>query len=523
MRLVSRVASFSLALATVAAGSAACTAHQVSGSSGPAGASGGSATTSGKTALTVVQTGDFTTFDPTQLPLNDWAEYFQLYDTLTLENAQLQPQPRLATSWQFSSDKLSLTLNLRPGVEYSDGTAFKAQDVIWNINRYKDKATGANIRALVATITSVEAPDDKTVVLHFSKPTPNIFDALDLLFIVKPQSSTADIKTKPIGTGPFKLGQWQPGSQTTFLRNDHYWQKGLPKLQQIVFKDAPDPQSALVMFRAKQADVLVQPSYTDFASLKSQASVKTLVAGVGATVNDILVNVAKPPLNDPRVRQAISYALDRGAFIKSYLAGQSTPWCLPWGDGTPAYDATPDAARNCPQDIAKAKQLLAAAGYPHGFTTTILTSSEGYLPGSNALAQILQQDLAQIGVKLTINNMDAAAARVALLGKKYDLAAHVYGRSNRSPATLFEASLPWAAHGNIVGFSSPDYTALVTSAETADPAQAKSVYTKLNQYILDQSFIITVAPQVRMFAMQPAVTGLVGSVDGMPLFENVTG
>jgi len=485
----------------------------------------GAASTTGGDAqtLTVVQTGDFSSFDPTQLPPSNWAMYYQLYEPLTTQNAQLQPQPRLATSWTFSSDQLSLTLNLRAGVKYSDGTPFKAQDVVWNIDRYKNKATGANIQALAAAIVSADAPNDQTVTLHFAHPTPNIFDALDLLFISKPQPD-ADIKTKPVGTGPFKLDQWQPGNQAVFSRNTYYWNQGLPKIQKIVVKDAPDPQSALLIFRAHQADILMQPSYIDFASLSKEADVKTATFGVGALDDDVLINVTKPPFNDIRVRQAVAYAIDRSAFVKSYFAGQGSVKCLPWVEGTQAYEATPDLARNCPQDLVKAKQLLAEAGFPNGFSTTIVTTTEGYLPGSSALAQVLQQDLGQIGIQLTINNLEAAAARTALLNKQYVLAAHVYGRGNRNAGTLFAGAPLFSSTEakNYTGFFSPEYASLVDQATQADPDKAKSIYTQLNNYLLQQAFVITVAPLSRTFALQSSVKGLAANQDGMPLFENVT-
>src|SRR5665213_2752817 len=434
----------------------------------------GAASTTGGDAqtLTVVQTGDFSSFDPTQLPPSNWAMYYQLYEPLTTQNAQLQPQPRLATSWTFSSDQLSLTLNLRAGVKYSDGTPF---------------------------------------------------DALDLLFISKPQPD-ADIKTKPVGTGPFKLDQWQPGNQAVFSRSTYYWNQGLPKIQKIVVKDAPDPQSALLIFRAHQADILMQPSYIDFASLSKEADVKTATFGVGALDDDVLINVTKPPFNDIRVRQAVAYAIDRSAFVKSYFAGQGSVKCLPWVEGTQAYEATPDLARNCPQDLVKAKQLLAEAGFPNGFSTTIVTTTEGYLPGSSALAQVLQQDLGQIGIQLTINNLEAAAARTALLNKQYVLAAHVYGRGNRNAGTLFAGAPLFSSTEakNYTGFFSPEYASLVDQATQADPDKAKSIYTQLNNYLLQQAFVITVAPLSRTFALQSSVKGLAANQDGMPLFENVT-
>lgn len=505
--LLSSIATLALSSILVSYAAAAQTKNATSGPSG---------------TLTVVRTGDFTTFDPASLATPNWPDLYQIYSTLTLEDPTLKPQPQLATSWHLSKNKLALTLHLRHGVRFSDGTRLTAKDVVWNVDRYMKKGTAANILPLVKNISKATAPNRDTVILHLARPTQNIFDALDLMFISKPQP-TSKIETNPIGTGPFKLVKWTPNNEAVFAANRYYWVNGEPKVKTLVIKDAPDPQTALDMLKTGSAQIMIQPPWTDLSSLK-KSGYQLTEGPRGSLVSGILYNTTAPPFNNPKVREAISLALNRKAFINSYLDGHSTPWCLPWANGTPGYEASPSMARNCPQNLAKAKRLLAQAGYAHGFTTTMLVSNDSYVPGAKALAEVLQQDVAPIGIKLSINFVESAAAGPLYHTHQYALAGTAFGRANRDPATLFEGAFPFEPGNTETGYNTPAYTKLLNDLETSTSANPvrKSVLLHLDKILLAGP-VTTVAPVPIVVASESSVRGLKLNQDGMLFLAGTSG
>lgn len=469
--------------------------------------------------LTIVMTYPILGFEPTKLPQATWMVEEQLYDTLTRQDSHLTPQPRLAASWEFSADKLSLTLHLRKNVKFSDGSPFTAKSVVDIIKVYKDPAAASPIIGLINLIASADAPDDGTLVLHFARPVSNIFDTLDLLFLAKAQP-IGDLDHKPIGLGPFWLQEYVQNDHATFVRNPYYWNADAVKLDRIVLRNAPDPQTAVLTFESGQADMIYGVPFTELKRLRAASDVTVEQVGEGSLVNAFALNVSRKPFDDERVRQAIALAMDRAAFVQSYFAGASNAWCLPWRPGTPAYDATPELARNCPFDLAKAKSLLATAGYPNGFSTSVLTS-DGTWPGSSAAAKILQANLAKIGVTLNIDQAEPGLAVSRYVKSDFDMASQVYGRSNRSPATLFRGALPWRATNGATRYSSPQYSELVDAIETTtDEAKLSQLYKQINPLILNASWMVTIAPQYQVFAFKKKrVSGFTANIDGFPILE----
>jgi ABC-type transport system substrate-binding protein len=466
-------------------------------------------------SLKVIQTLDVPSigFDPAFIDDPGWPTYLALFDTLTREDSHLVPHPRLAVSWSFDRTNTQLTLKLRPGLKFSDGTPLTAADIVWNINRYLDPSTGANIRRLLTLISSATAPDPSTVVLKFAHPNPTIFDALDNLMI-SGRGTKDQIKSHPIATGPFTLTENVPGDHVTLTANAYYWQNGHPLLRSIVVRPVPDRQAQVVAMQTGAADLLWNPDYTDAATLKKNAALSVRVTSPNSLVVDILFNAKRAPFSDGRLRRAVGYALDRAAFVKVATAGQSRPWCIPWEASSPAYDP---AYASCPQDLAKAKKLLAEAGFPNGFSTTIGTYQESW---STALAQTLSSDLAKIGVHANIQQMQDAVADATLKQGKFEMWSHDFGRANRHPYTLLAATFAWRP-GAYTGYNSPEYQALVQEMGiTTDPQKLAVLYRKVNKLIDTEPWIVTVAPLVQQIAFNNRVAGVTENLDGMLDYES---
>jgi ABC-type transport system substrate-binding protein len=172
-------------------------------------------------------------------------------------------------------------------------------------------------------------------------------------------------------------------------------------------------------------------------------------------------------------------------------------------------------------DLAQAKQFLAEAGYPNGFEAVLHISTATY-PNTRQLAQILQADLAKIGVRLTIRDVEPAEYREVTWGtkNKFSIVLHEYGRANRDPDTLFKAAGAWYTKDAMTTFTTPEYVQLVEKAgSTLDPAKRRQVYDQIARFLADQAFTLPISPSFTLNAIRPTAQDVAVNVDGMPLLE----
>jgi peptide/nickel transport system substrate-binding protein len=229
-----------------------------------------------------------------------------------------------------------------------------------------------------------------------------------------------------------------------------------------------------------------------------------------------MINVAADsPFRNNLVRQAVHYAVDRQRIVEVGYAGHSETWCLPWHNGSIGF--TP-AARDCPRDLDKARALMAEAGYGSGFATTLLSSSGE----SNVLmAQILSSNLAEIGINATIEQVEVPQQRWG--SGDYIISVHGYGRANRDPSSLLNTTSVFRPVNNFSKFESKDYTDLVNAiGTTLDSATRKANLAKLDALLLDQMWVVSIAPSFLAYAHSDKVKGLRVNLDGMPFLEDVS-
>lgn len=474
----------------------------------------------GSRQLTIAVNEQFDGFDSTSLAgTNVQAGAMrQLYDTLVALGPDRRPQPRLAESWRFSPDRATLTLRLRKGLRFSDGSPLSAEDVVWNVEHAQQDDTAATAQALFLTIAKASAPDPRTVRLRFRQPLAAPFDLLDYLFIAKPQDDVRKLKTKPIGSGPFELERWTPGSEAVFVANPDYWRAGRPKLERVVFKSGSDRQAALTMFKSGQADFLFDSTWRDFDAFTRDSSVQTLKSGEGGRVEMILINARRAPFDQLKVRQAVAAALGRDAIAKTVYRGQSEPWCLPWPKGSIGYEASPERARDCPADPERARRLLAEAGFPDGLSTSIMTTS-----GEDAdVTQVFQQQLAQAGIRARIESVEDAVFFDRAFRGDWPLLTSSIQRVAHDSATSILLGVP-LQNGGVSGFETAEYGRLIDAVLHAAPAvRRKQAMRRLNDYLLEQAFILPVASQTPHYVMSKAVRGLQTTLDGYLVLEDAT-
>ncbi|HLZ26817.1 MAG TPA: ABC transporter substrate-binding protein [Chloroflexota bacterium] len=433
---------------------------------------------------------------------------WQVYDRLTAYDDRLQPQPMLAESWEITPDSKQITLHLRKGVQFHSGRELTSEDIRANITRAQNPKTGVGqLAPLASWWTAVQTPDPATVVLSSEQPRPGVFDFLEYFNIVDPVAAAApDAPTKPVGTGPFMLAEYAQGDHITFKKNPNYWQPGKPYLDQFVVMILKDQQSMSAQLEGGALDVADVPATPDAARLKADPKYQFIVDPGSGTYSLVAANTQLAPTDNKLVRQAINWSINRQRYVDTVQQGlYGAPKDLPWPPGSAAYDTAKQAQVH--QDLDKARALLQQAGVSAASLTILHTA--GNSEQSN-FAQILQADLQSIGLQSTILAQDPAAWRAttaSLKGWNVNVTASDY--SQLLPSSLATMSAWWSYSVGQTGFKDPQYEQLVTTIGTEpDAAKRSALYGQLNDFLLDQSFAMVLAPAPSRMLTRANVQGV---------------
>ncbi len=324
----------------------------------------------------------------------------------------------LAESYEASSDGLTYTIKLRSGVKFQDGTDFNATAVKTNIDRASNPDNHLKRYNLFKYVASTEAVDANTVKITLKQPFSAFINNLahPAAVMISPtalQKYGKDIGFHPVGTGPFIFETW---NQTDFVKVkkwDGYWKKGYPKIDSITWRPVVDNNTRAAMLQTGEATFAFPVPFEQAKRLEGNSKLD-VVTTPSIMQRYISLNVTQKPFDNPKVREALEYAVNRQALAKVAFAGYATP-------ATGIVPPTIDFAQSYPAikyDPAKARALLKEAGYPNGFETT-LWSSHNHSTAQKVL-QFTQQQLAQVGVKVKVTAMDAGqrAAEVESKGQK---------------------------------------------------------------------------------------------------------
>jgi peptide/nickel transport system substrate-binding protein len=331
----------------------------------PAVAAAGQPRTGG--TLRVAHPGTPRQLDPAkQVSGDEYMVTLAVYDTLVWFNNDLSLQPQLAQSWDTSQDLKTWTFHLRQGVKFHHGKALDANDVVASLKRVLDPATGSTLRSSLEMIDTIEAPDANTVRMTLKFPYAEFLAPLSSREAsILPADRLDQISQQPSGTGPFVFKEIVQGDHVLLTKNPSYWRPGLPYLDQLLLKEIPEAATRVTALQNGEIDVMWQVPFELMDQLKSNSDV--VVDEITTESWDpVVMDIRKPPFDNPKVRQAIRYALNKDELIKVSLFGHGVKVPLPLSPKNPVY---PDNVPDIEQDLAKAKQLLADAGYANGFET----------------------------------------------------------------------------------------------------------------------------------------------------------
>jgi peptide/nickel transport system substrate-binding protein len=349
-----------------------------------------------------------------------------LYDTLLLPTDDGKGvQPGLATEWKVSDDGLSVTLTLRDGIKFSDGSPITPEDVQWNLKRAATPDLGI-WGFLLTSLADVTTEGDKTVILKLKNPDPAILPALTVFntqimpkkaFEAAP-GATDEEKAKaysehPISSGPFVLESWERGATMKLVKNPHYWRMGedsqaLPYLDGVTFEVIPEDATRILKLKAGELDGAEYIPYSRVSELQGDPDLD-MVLFPSTRVEYVTLNVRPQldgkdnPLSNEKVRQAMNYAVDKDAIIQVVTHGVGTPMTSYMSSATPLHVGD---APLYPVDVEKAKALMKEAGFESGFSTSLLV-----LAGNQdevGIATALQQMWGAIGITLELQQVDNA-------------------------------------------------------------------------------------------------------------------
>jgi peptide/nickel transport system substrate-binding protein len=375
------------------------------------------------------RSGDATLLDPADVTDGESVMVVtNLFDTLVaFKRGTTEIEPSLAMEWTTSDDKLVWTFTLREGVTFHDGSPVDADAVVFSFERQSDpkhparRATSVfsyyqnNFKAL----EKVEAIDPHTVRFTLKEPYAPFLSALALFncAIVSPTAFASEGKDadgrykynfaqRPVGSGPFVFESWEKDAQLTLRANKDYW-GGAPHVDKLIFKPIVDPQTRLKELEAGSIQGMDNPDLHDLDLIRSNPDLR-LLASPGINVCYLAMHTGKKPFDDMRVRQAIAFAIDKKRIIAAAYDNIAQPAVSMCPETMAGYDASLiDRTR----DVARAKRLLAEAGYAGGFQTTLWypVVQRAYLGDPSATAIQIQQDLKEIGIEVTIRKVEWSA------------------------------------------------------------------------------------------------------------------
>jgi peptide/nickel transport system substrate-binding protein len=497
------------------------------------GGGGGDTGGGGGAALVMARVKDAVVLDPSHatdgLSLNTASETMQ--NLVTFKPGTFEVVGDVARRWSVSADGRTWTFDLQPGLVFADGTPLDASAVKFNFDRWRlpsDPAHGDfsysyyadDFGGFPGAIRDVRAPSPTRVVIELARPLgPFLRDIAEQSFgIGSPAAIRSDPKAfelKPVGSGPYQVTEWVRDDHITLSANPR-WRGPKPAYPTVIIRDIPDQATSVLSIQKGDIDMLTDPRPDDAKSLATTPGIR-VVEQPSNNVSYVAMDVEKKPFGDVRVRRAIAYALDAATMAKSlYSTGAvvADTWTPPGMLG-----ANP-AVKAYRHDVAKARALLAEAGFPHGFATTLSysTAPRPYLPEPQRVAETVQAELAEAGINVTLQPYEWGVFLDRIKHGKHDMCLIGWTGDNGDPDNFFYPLLDQdSAHtdGTAQNYSfwrDPAFHALMLRGQAApsDAARA-SIYAAANAMVHDQAPAIPLVHTTVPIVMKSSLRGFVPS------------
>ncbi len=409
-----------------------------------------------------------------------------LYSRLVRLDDNFVVVPDLAESWDIP-DNLTYIFHLRKGVKFHNGREMTATDVQYSLNRVLDPKTASPGSSYISLVKAIDVVDKYTVKLSLSAPLASLLDGLtsNNLSIVPKEvvDANGNLQKVECGTGPFMLKEWVADNSMTLVKNPDYFEKGAPSLDKIIFRVIPEQASLLAGVKSGDLDMA---TINDGAIIRQAAKDPKVVvmSKPGLNMRIFSFNCTRKPFDDVRVREAVSLALDRSEVLTIAEFGMGKPtgpipvaatqWALPLAK-------LPFSA----VDIARAKKLLADAGFPNGFSFKITCAST--YEGGLAVAQVAQDELKKIGINADLEVVEWGVYIDKWVKRDYDSMIELRGGSGEPDRFLYRTFYSTGGVNNFL-FKDADVDKLLDQGRTQTKvADRKATYDKLQAALSEKA------------------------------------
>ena len=421
-----------------------------------------------------------------------WVIY-QMFDQLTTVNEDSSGiAPSIAESWEISPDGTLYTFAIRQGVMFHDGSPMTMEDVVFSLERVFDPK-GSGYSFLFGPVASVKAVDDTNIQITLKEPFTPLLDNLNVFpaSIVPKAAVEADAEAfaqNPVGTGPFKLQEFAKGRQVHLVKHDGYWKPDRPHLDEVVIPYVTDDNTRILRVQGGEVDAAVAIPYAQIDQLDAQDDIDVQIEEL-FRFDGMWLNHAKAPLDDVKVRQALNYATDKEAMLKSIffdkveVANHMMPKMKYWRDDVSAYEYDPE----------RAKSLIAESKAADGFKIPIVIPTGDVI--IQQIAQIVKESYADIGVDVQITNLDIGTAYTNFSGFNYTAGANWYITSDvpgpdELAAIQFDYSATSGTKSFFTNYNSKKATELVLEAGRSDDATREQLFGELQQLVMDDAVLV---------------------------------
>jgi peptide/nickel transport system substrate-binding protein/oligopeptide transport system substrate-binding protein len=426
-----------------------------------------------------------------------------IFDGLTRFTPDAKVVPGLAKSWEVTPDGLTYTFHLRSGVKFHDGQPFTAKNVVSTFQRVLDpKTKGGRGWPLYPIKGAEDYAAGKGQAITGLTIFPKLL-AMPVNSIVPPNAS-ADFGQKPVGTGPWKFVEWRHDDYLRFAKNPDYFD-GPPKSDSLMARIIPEMSTATAEFEAGNVDVLSVPDEAGKSWQADPEKSKLLSSAPALRFWYVAINVTRGPLADVRVRQALNYAVDVNTILSAVMAGRGTVANGVIPPTLSGYDAN---RKGYAHDVAKAKQLLTAAGHPTGIDVELWSATTDQSP---RLAQAIQANLAEAGIRAKIVQRDASSVREAARKGASDLYVKEWW-ADYPDAENFLYPLLYSKNrgpgGNVSFYSNDKFDTLIDQAHREqDESKRNALYTQADALQYNDAPMVYLFFYKDVYAVQPWIHG----------------
>lgn len=441
--------------------------------------------------------------DPAIMTVNE--EYnatLAVYNNLVRVDPKLRPQPELATSWKSSDDLKTWTFELRQGVKFHHGKDFTADDVTFTYKRLLDPETASSARTILSFVDGLEKTGDHTVVFHLKQANADLPTILGFPQgrILPADRSSDQIAKEPSGTGPFKYKEWVQGDRIGFVRNEAYWEPGLPYVDEVRHVTMPEQASRDAALSAGTVDMIWQLNPEEKPTLEADPGV-TVVEVESGGYQPIVMRSDMPPFDNLKLRQAMKYVVDRSQMRQAVLLGLgSLGTDHPIPPVNPFY--TDIGIRE--RDIAQSKQLLKDAGYPDGIDLTLYTTDGR--PGLVEQAVAYKEMAAPAGIRVNVQKVPNNVFWADYWLKKEFITTNWNLRptADETLTVVHHSTAAW----NESHWQSPKLDDLIEKARAErDTAKRKELYASAERLLMDEGPVVVAFFRPMLSAMRKGVKG----------------